>query len=641
MKTKRILAALLSVAFLSVSAADKNPVVMKINGKDVRLSEFEYLYRKNKQQQIEDQPFDKYVDMFVTYKLKVADAEAEGIDTTQSFINEYKMYRNDLFQSYIDDKSVLEKLAKEQYDRMKEDVDVYHLMFPLEDGVTTTREMQIAKIDSIRTILVNGGNFEEYAKKYSVDPSVKSNNGHIGWVRSGMYPYQFEVAAWNTPIGEYSPVFATDYGYHVVKVGARRKSKGEVLTEHILILTPRDRNEKGITAAKAKIDSIYDLVKKGEDFETLAKRFSEDPGSNKDGGRLPWFGTRQMVPEFEEAAFSTPVDSVSKPFATAYGFHIVKKLDERSLFPYEKVKDNILASFKNDNRQNAGKEARLAQIKTESGFKFLEGRDEIFKTVKECGGFDSVCIARLEKSNTPLMTFAGKTIGVNEFMPRVKSMKGLSVIGSQRYLEDNLDNFAKDLLTDYEMNRMMNENPDFSNLANEYRDGLLLFAVSDQKVWKRSNNDVAGLEAYFEAHKDKYKWSAPRFKGYLIQVSNDSVAALVKAELTNLGGDTLASHLRKEFSGNLRIDKVIIPQGKNSLIDVCVFGADKSKAKTDERYPVYFVHDWKVIDAPEVAADDKGAVVVDYQNQLESDWVNEIKAKYPVKINKKALKKVK
>ena len=77
------------------------------------------------------------------------------------------------------------------------------------------------------------------------------------------------------------------------------------------------------------------------------------------------------------------------------------------------------------------------------------------------------------------------------------------------------------------------------------------------------------------------------------------------------------------------------------MIDLCAFGADKTTAQPDSRYPVYFVYDWRIIEAPEVAADDKGAVVVDYQNQLESDWIAEMKAKYPVKINKKALKKVK
>ena len=170
---------------------------------------------------------------------------------------------------------------------------------------------------------------------------------------------------------------------------------------------------------------------------------------------------------------------------------------------------------------------------------------------------------------------------------------------------------------------------------------MLLFAVSDKKVWRRSNEDAEGLQAFFEANRGKYTWDKPRFKGLLIQAANDSVSALINDRLATLGGDTIMSTIRKEFAGNVRIDKVILPQGKNSLIDVCAFGADKATAKPDSRYPVYFVYDWRIIEAPEVAADDKGAVVVDYQNQLESDWIAEMKAKYPVKINKKALKKVK
>ena len=641
MKTKHFLAATLSALFLTVSAADKNPVVMTINGKDVRLSEFEYLYRKNKQQQIEEQPFDKYVDMFVTYKLKVADAVAEGIDTTKSFVREYNMYRNELLQSYLEDKTVNERLALEQYERMGEEVDVYHLMISLENGSTVSRTQQKAYLDSLRTLLVNGADWAAIADKHSIDPSAKRNHGHIGWIRSGMFPYPFEYQAWNTPEGEISEVFATDYGYHLVKPVAHRASKGEVLAEHILLLTPRDQNPEGVAAVKARVDSIYALIKNGADFEELAKQFSEDPGSKRNGGKLPWFGAGRMVPAFEKVAFETPIDSVSLPFATPYGFHIVKKLGARGLSPFVEVKDQIIAQFKNDERHTAARDAKLVQIKEATGFKYLPGRDEMFAQIKACGGFDSLCISRLDVCETPLFSFADKKVLVKDLMPRVRAMKGLTVVGAERFIEDNIDIYANELLIDYEMNRLEKENVDVANLANEYRDGLLLFAVSDKKVWRRSNEDAEGLQAFFEANRGKYTWDKPRFKGLLIQAANDSVSALINDRLATLGGDTIMSTIRKEFAGNVRIDKVILPQGKNSLIDVCAFGADKATAKPDSRYPVYFVYDWRIIEAPEVAADDKGAVVVDYQNQLESDWIAEMKAKYPVKINKKALKKVK
>ena len=118
MKKLILSAALLTATLLSASAKSNDPVLMKINGKDVRLSEFQYLYNKNNSQQIQQQSLDEYVDMFVTYKLKVADAEAAGIDTTMSFIREFKGYRNELARPYLTDNAVRDSLINVAYSHM-------------------------------------------------------------------------------------------------------------------------------------------------------------------------------------------------------------------------------------------------------------------------------------------------------------------------------------------------------------------------------------------------------------------------------------------------------------------------------------------------------------------------------------------
>ena len=139
-----------SLALFALCASAKDPVAMTVNGKDVKLSEFEYLYNKNKQQQLEEQPFDKYVDMFVTYKMKVADAEAAGIDTTKTFIDEFNGYRADLAKTYLEDKTVNDRLAHEAYERKKEEVEVAHIMLPLKDPATQSALVSKNRLDSIR-----------------------------------------------------------------------------------------------------------------------------------------------------------------------------------------------------------------------------------------------------------------------------------------------------------------------------------------------------------------------------------------------------------------------------------------------------------------------------------------------------------
>lgn len=643
MKKKLWIGVMAAAAIMPVLALAKDPIVMTINGKDVKLSEFEYLYNKNKQQQLEKQPFDKYVDMFVTYKLKVADAEAAGIDTTKSFLKEFSGYRNDLASPYLDDKSTTDRLAKEAYDRMKEDVDVWQIMVPLSDPSRLGTFAQKAFLDSIRQCIVNKGeDFSALALKYSIDPSVKRNNGHIGYIRSGLTPYDFEYAAYNTPIGSVSEVVETPFGYHIVKPIAKRPSQGTVLVAHILKLFPKDATPKDIAKLKQQIDSIYGVVKGGANFEDVAKKESEDRGSKANGGKLPWFGTGQMIPEFEKVAFDLTKDSISTPFQTAYGFHIVKKLDSKGLPPFEDVKNEIIGNFVNDDRMDQGRREKLSQFKKQYNYTITEkGRKEIYDMIEKCNGYDSLFIANLNKSNTDLITFGNQSLKVKDLINKIKGYNNMNQIAAKGLVDRTIDPMGEEALIEYVKSDLAQTNPEFGNLIHEYRDGLLLFEISNRKVWDKASKDQEGLEAYFKANKNKYVWDSPKYKGFLIQVSNDSIAKLVKAELTNIGTDTLITTLKKQFKHNIKIEKVLVAKGENKLIDAVGFSRNVTFQNPDQKYPIYFTYEGEIIGVPEEANDVRGQVTVDYQNELEAAWIKELQSKYPVNINKKVLKKVK
>ncbi|MDE7443773.1 MAG: peptidylprolyl isomerase, partial [Muribaculaceae bacterium] len=221
MEKKLLLSLALVVSAISASAkTTDDPVLMTVAGQPVTLSEFEYLYNKNNQQQASPQSLDEYVDMFTVYKLKVADARAAGVDTTAAFIKEFNGYRNDLASPYLTDSAVEQQLLKDAYAHRLENVDVDHLMLQL-----TPQGKQMA--DSLRQAILNGADFIEIVDKYSIDPSKQYNHGHLGWITANTYPYSFEEAAYNTPVGELSPVTETRYGYHELRINARRPAKGE------------------------------------------------------------------------------------------------------------------------------------------------------------------------------------------------------------------------------------------------------------------------------------------------------------------------------------------------------------------------------------------------------------------------------
>lgn len=121
---------------------------------------------------------------------------------------------------------------------------------------------------------------------------------------------------------------------------------GLVKPAHILIMARQNATEEQFAAAKAKIDSIYSVLKNAsfseEVFTELAKKYSEDPGSAKDGGLLPWLSNGQTLPEFNEKVFSMKVGETTEPLKTAAGFHIIQLREKGMFHSFETVRPDIM-----------------------------------------------------------------------------------------------------------------------------------------------------------------------------------------------------------------------------------------------------------------------------------------------------------
>lgn len=641
MKRKILLVALAMAAMATVEAKKpSDPVLMTINGKKVPLSEFQYLYNKNNTQQAEKQSIDDYVDMFVTYKLKVADAEAAGIDTTAAFQKEFIGYRNELARPYLRDTVVFNKLIAEAYDRMKEDVDVSHIMVPRGESPDLDSK-NAAMLDSLRTAIINGADFNELALKHSIDPGVKRNNGHMGWMSANQYPYSFEFTAYNTPVGDISPVIQTDFGHHIVKVHGRRPARGEVLVQHILKLT-QGKNEAEAAKQKAAIDSIYTLLKNGADFDSLAIALSEDPGSARNGGKLPWFGPGRMVPEFEDASFSLANGEISEPFATSYGYHIVKRLDWKGVKPFNEAKDAIIGTMNHDMRSNMPEEAKLKELKNAYKSSVNESTlAMVTDEIKAHGQLDSAVVDKFRNSQAPLLSVGKKVIPLCDVIGEVplysvaKAESGVSIV-------TNVFNKALDKATiEAEREALVDKYPDYRNLVNEYRDGMLLFEISNRNVWDKASKDKEGLENHFKTNRYKYNWEAPHFKGYIVFTPNDSLETAVKSYIAanKVTADSINTVMRREFGRDVKVERVIAAKGDNAIVDAVAFGGEKP-APTG-KWINYFAFEGRVVAFPEEAADVRGAVITDYQAKLEKEWIESLRTKYPVKVNTKLLKKLK
>lgn len=626
-------------------AAKKDPIVMKVAGVDVPRSEFEYLYHKNANQQLQPQSIEEYAEMFKLYKLKVADALAAGIDTTEAFRNEYSGYLVELRQPYCVDSVYVKKLMHEAYDRLHEEVEAIHIMIAKPRGLETAKDVY-SLADSLLTVLKNGGDFAQLASQYSDDKTTANKGGSMGYITGLQTPYEFETAVFNTPEGTYSDIVETDFGYHIVKGGKHRPAHGEVLTSHILVMCNDKMPVADQAAAKQLADSLYNVaIAPGSDFATLASKYSEDPGSARQGGKLPWFGIGRMVPQFEQAAFAMNVGDISEPVKSPYGYHIIKKLDARGVQSFEELEPRLVQAMNNRSDTRGRWQAKnfAEGLRKKYGFKFDKKiREEMMDYVGNNGMTYEFNEYFQPMSDKYFMSFANKKYTVGDFLEHMSHFHNVSFPSTaKKDLAGRFENFEQQELYFYFLDQLPNENPDFRNLINEYRDGMLLFEISNRKVWEKATKDTEGLKAFFDANRADYKWNSPHVKGILVQAENDSAANVVRTMLDTIPDAREAvPAIRKELGQQVKVDRILMAKGDNELVDACVFDM-KNLPNPNTRYPIYFVADIRMLDAPEDVADVLPMVTADYQNALEAAWIEELQTKYPVEIYEKELKKIK
>lgn len=623
-----IIPALICAGIFSLGAkAPKDPVLLTVNGQKVTLSEFEYFYHKNDGNEVEHETPEQYLDRFIDYKLKVAQAYAERQDTTAEFRKDFRQYRREISRPYLNDTELEQKILEDSYNHTLEEVKVDHLMLPLD-------RPELA--DSLRALLADGkADFSEIARKHSIDPSVRQNGGHYGWIHATEYPYEFEELVYNTPVGQVSEVGRTPYGLHIVRPTERRPNIGSIHGAHILVQIKEGRDS---ASAKALIDSIYGLLEQHQSFEGLAKKFSDCP-SGRNGGDLDWFNRGQMVPEFDDVIFSLGNNEYSKPFTTRFGWHIAKKYESR-MPSREAAMEQIKELIGRDSRATRPRLAKGRQLQQEYNTRVdAYGRRFLMDKIEELG-YDSASVV-LAEDPTPLIFVADSTITIGNFVAanyRLNKRQPDTLQIANR-LNDRL--ISASLV--YEDHRLEQKYPEFARQSKEYYDGLMLIASMEKNIWNRPVDDPEGLNAYFLANKDKYAYSTPRWKGYIIYSTSDSIIGLVDRYLKTVrpAPAVLGDSIKASFPQNVRIERVVLPQGENQIVDHMAFNGPAPTIAAGNRWKHYVTYLGHLIDGPEEVADVRGRVTNDWTQDLEKKYVDELRKKYPVKVNKKVLKKVK
>ena len=619
----------------------KDDVLFTVENTPVLASEFLRVYNKNldlvKDESQKD--VDGYLTLFINFKLKLIEARALGFDKKLQYIKELESYKKQLAKNYLTDHKVTDHLVKEAYERISYDVKASHVLVKIAEHErdTTTAYATILKF---RERLLNEG-FENIQKEIHNGKTIFAED--LGYFSGIKMVYDFENVAFNTPVGEVSQPFRTSFGYHVVKIFDKRKSRGEVTVGHIMI----SNNQKdSIIKPEVRIQEIYKLIQQGENFESLAKQFSDDKSSAKNGGKLAAFKSGQLSStEFEDIAFNLKeINNISKPFKTDYGWHIAKLLRKNPVPSFEDSKSELELKVQRDSRSKLINTALLDTLKK---------RYNIQSTNPDLAYFESILNeeffkrgwsipSNLEKDKS-FLKIGQEQLTYNDFSTFLlnSQKRQLAKKPFNEVINEQYNAFLNTKLLAYQEDNLEFENLEFAEILNEYREGLMLFDLMETKIWNAVKLDTVGLQTFFNENKANYTWQK-RIDAVVATSAKENDINTVKKTLENgVTLEDIKAQLNQNDSQNVIFTSDIMNADHQALPEGFVFKEGVSK--------VYFYNDaYHVIDVKRIIPETektleeaKGRVINDFQDEVEKNWLKKLENTYKVEVNNNVLEKIK
>ncbi len=498
-------------------------VLIRIDDREITKTEFLEIYRKNNLESSVADPrdVDEYLEMYVDFRLKVKAAKAQGLDTVSSFVDELQGYRDQLAKNYLVDQEVTEKLIKEAWERSQYDVRASHILITLPEHAAPEDTMAVyEQITELRERILAGEAFGDLARAYSDDPSAddqpaagnrpprRGNEGDLGYFTVFDMVYPFETAACNTEPGDVSMPFRTSFGYHIVKVTDRIPAIGQARVAHIMLMTPEGISREELEEKEQLIYELHEkLTEEKAEFEDLASEYSDDRQSAQRGGEMPPFTSNRMVPEFIEVIAEMHEEGeISNPVKSDFGWHVIQLLGKEPPPGFEEAYAGLQNRIQRDQRSQLSQEVVIKRLKEEYRFdKNEEALRALYEVVDESifqGAWDP---ETADDMDDVIFSFADKTYTQEDFVQYLdehqRRRNPSSVPG---LLHKYFDQMVEQEILAYEDQNLENKYPDFRNVMQEYYDGILLFEITNQKVWSKATDDTSGLESFFHAHQEQY-----------------------------------------------------------------------------------------------------------------------------------------
>lgn len=632
----------------NIRAQSEEPVLFTIDNTAVGAAEFNYIYTKTNGQQADysRKSVQEYLDLYVRFKLKVQEAKSLQLDTVPAFQEELAGYRRQLADSYLINKEVLEKLTRELYERIQEEIEISHIFVkvPQNPGIREV-ETALAKANAALIAMRNGSSFEEAARQFSEDNNTRESGGKIGFITamlpSGFYP--LEKAVYDMEVGQVSDPIRTSAGFHVVKVHSKRTARGQIEVGHILF---RHNSDKPVNA-EALAKEAYQQIQAGADFEELARASSQDQRTAGGGGYIGFIGINQYETAFEDAAFAIPEDgALSPPIRSSVGWHIIKRISYKPIQPFAFEKGRLEAAIRKDSRFEEAQDALIRQIKMDNNFSedttllrpFAQTLDGNFLTFR--------WKAPASPSPEPLFSLGGQTSTLGDFSNFLAQASRQRITLSGKASNEDVvlqlyQEFVRNQCMAFEEKNLEKKYPDFRYLMREYEEGILLFEVTKMTIWDKAGQDTLGLLNYFNATRGKYRWNPRAITSiyHLDAAQEDKLKEVMQAASQNRP-DAVLAQFNNDDAIVLNVEERLIEKGMSNMIPEQNWKVGyMSPSMPDTRRKTLSFYKIENILPPseKELSEARGYVIADYQDYLENIWVESLKNKYKVTLNQQVV----
>ena len=632
--------------------------LITLGDKKISAQEFMDTYEKNnvKTDVIDKKDVDEYLSLYIDFKLKVTEAEDLKMDTVPSFVKELGNYRDQLAKPYFSNDEITEELVKEAYERMQYDMNAAHILIKCEANALPADTLAAYnKAMTARERVLKGEDFGAVAVEMSEDPSARDmaeipgvrrayvgNRGELGYFTAFDMVYPFETGVYTTEVGEVSMPIRSDFGYHVIKVNSKTPALGLIRAAHIFLEANPNIAD---SVLKNKADNIYKELKQDESlWSEFVKRYSEDKGTIANNGVLSPFKVNQIVPEFITAVKSLQPNEISEPVKTSFGYHIIRLVMTTTPADFETEKARLEERVERDMRGKISEDIAMKRIMKDNGFKEnTEVKDEYIATIDSTLAMGMYQPAEDLDVKKVIFKLGKETCTLGEFVDYILGhQRKRGFISSTAYAYELYESFLKEKVFAYEDAALEEKYPEFKTLVQEYHDGILLFSLMEEQVWNKAVEDTTGLKEFYERTKDNYMWNE-RVKAIVV-TSNDKNN--VEEIVTLLSGDVTIDSVRaylKENNVQATARAPFCQKGDNVNVDAMEWKEGTLQifeSTVDNTTQIIKIAKVRPAE-PKSFKEARGLVTSAYQNELETVWLQQLKEKYPVKVNTKLLEKIK